>query len=254
MHGRRPAEVYASVNATRGQVSPINPHDRRIRLGWEETVTPTDEGMRVFHGIWFNSEKFQILRDRLNGKVKVFIDPDDLNSATVVLPGVKDRVEVALQVTVFADMTLPEVLRLMAEYRREDPDSPEIYEDRIMRARRQRCDQIKAIGVEHNLPRSYSTVAECREMAKAVFAGARAIRSQPLAGTIRPGEITNIQPSDGVFIVGIDDSSASTTGDLDYASDDAGSGYGGTSDTVSSEGEPKRTNKPVKRIRPVWLL
>lgn len=246
MHGRRPAEVYASVNATRGQVAPIDRHDRRIRLGWEEAVTPTDEGVRVFRGIWFNSDEFQILREPVVGKVKVFIDPDDLNGATVVLPGVKDPVEVQLQITAFADMTLPEVLRLMAEYRREDPDSREIFEDRIMRTRRQRYDQIKAIGVEHNLPRSYSTVAECREMAKAVFAGARAIRSQPLAGTTRPGEITNIQPGDGVFFVGVDDSSASTTGDPDYASDDAGSGYGGTSDIVSTEGESKRTNKPVK--------
>ena len=251
MGGRRPTDVYNLINATRGQIAPIDAHDRRIRLGWEESVTPTDEGVRVFHGIYFNSDKFQELRDRVTGKVKVFVDPENLNLATVVLPMVKDPVEVELQITAFADMTLPEVLKLMAEYRREDPDSTEIYEDRIMKTRRQRYDQIEAIGLEHDLSRSYSTVAECREMAKAVFSGARVSRSRPLAGTTRPGQITDVRPSDGVFQVGCLEALGDANDGPANAPDDTGSSQEGNSVFVVPDVEAgKRPRQPNELARP----
>lgn len=207
MGGRRPRDVYETINETRGHIPLIDPHNRRIHLGWEQEVTPTDEGVRLFQGIWFNSDELQKKRDeyRVKGKVKVFVDPDNMNSATVVLPKVKEPVEVHLQMTAFADMTLPEILRLMAEQRREDPESAAFHEDRVMRTRKQRYDQITAIGVEHNLPRSYSTIAECKAMAKAVFSGARVIPSQPILGTTRPGAITDLQPSEGVYRIGLDE-------------------------------------------------
>ncbi|MBJ3762140.1 hypothetical protein ILP92_05215, partial [Maribius pontilimi] len=212
--------------------------------------TPTDEGVRVFHGIYFNSDELQVLRDRIKGKVKVFIDPDNLNTASVVLPGIKEPVEVQLQITAFADMTLPEVLKLMAEFRREDPNTSEIHEDRIMRTRRDRYDRIKEIGLEHNLPRSYSTMAECREMARAVFSGARPIRSQPLAGTTRPGDITDIQQGDGVFHVGGVDTASSAPGEPGNASSEVGPSYRETSGILSPEGDQyavaKQPNEPVK--------
>jgi hypothetical protein len=207
------------------------------------------KGVRVFRGIYFNSDQFQVLRDRVRGKVKVFIDPDDLNTATVVLPGVNDPVEVQFQVTAFADMTLPEVLKLMAEHRQEDPSISEIYEDRILQTRRQRYDRIKAIGLEHHLPRSYSTVEECREMAKAVFAGARLTKSQPLAGTTRPGTITDMQPEDGVFRVGVDDTTTDAPFEADDASNDGCLGSGGSRGVALPEAdpvsEPGRSNNPI---------
>lgn len=134
MGGRRPWDVYEAINKTRGQVKVPDPNIRRVHLGWEVSVTPTDEGVRVFGGIWFNSDQLQKAREEnfFNGKVKVFVDPDDLKLATVVMPGEPDLIEVDLQMTVFADMTLGEVLQLMAEYRREDPEVTEIYHDRLM--------------------------------------------------------------------------------------------------------------------------
>lgn len=208
MGGRRPIEVYKTINMTRGQVHPIDPHIRRIQLGWEENVTPTDEGVRVFHGIWFNSDEFQKKREKyaIHGKVKVFVDPDDIKLATIILPKVEEPIEVQLEFTAFADMTLPEVLRLMAELRRENPAVSVFHEDQVMRTRIRRQAQLKAIGVEHDLPRSYSTVEECRNMSKVVFAGARMIRSKPSGGTTRPGEITSVHPSDGVYSLGGQDS------------------------------------------------
>src|SRR5690606_9794000 len=130
---------------------------------------------------------------RVTRKVKVFVDPDDMNLATVILPDAKQPIEVQLQITAFADMTLPEVLKLMAEQRREHPEIAEFHHDQVMRTRAQRHEKVTAIGVEHGLSRSYSTVEECKAMARAVFAGARVHRPQAPEATTRPGEIMSLQ-------------------------------------------------------------
>lgn len=204
MGGRRPWDVYQEINRTRGQVELRDPNTRRIHLGWEVEATPSDEGVRVFGGIWFNSDELQNISDDpfFKGPVRVFVDPDNLNIATVLMPGYPDPIEVHLQMTVFADMTLGEVLQLMAEYRREDPETTEIYHDRLMQAKIRRFADISSIGVEHDLPRSYTTIEECKAMARAVFAGARVIRTETLPGTTAPDAITNLGPGAGVFQIG----------------------------------------------------
>ena len=94
------------------------------------------------------------------------------------------------------------------------------------------------------------TVAECREMARAVFSGARPIRSQPLAGTTRPGDITEIQPGDGVFQVGGGDTASDAPGEPGNATSEVGPSYRETSGILSPEGdqyaEAKQPNEPVK--------
>jgi hypothetical protein len=240
MGGRRPSEVYRTINETCGQIPPVDPHIRRIQLGWRDEVTPTDEGVRVFSGVWFNSADLQRKREEygVKGKVKVHVDPDDMNLATVILPGAPEPIEVRLQITAFADMTLPEILRLMAELRREDPETAAFHDDRVMRTRLQRHAQIEAIGVEHDLPRSYSTVEECQAMGKAVFSGARVVRSEPLAGTISPGELTNLTPSGAVYRIGNQDGPIDATAeeiDAVDTPDDEGRGFPGTSAIVKTD-------------------
>lgn len=200
---RAEGQVGLLINETRGQIPPVDPHLRRINLGWEQEVTPTDEGVRVFEGIWFNSTELQVRREELGvtGKVKVFVDPDDMNLATVILPKGMQPIEVQLQVTAFADMTLPEVLKLVAEHRREHPDIAEFHHDQVMRTRLDRNARITAIGVEHGLSRSYSTVHECQAMARAVFSGARVKRPQAPVAATRPGDVTSLQAS-GAYAIG----------------------------------------------------
>lgn len=204
MGGRRPWDVYQEINETRGQIALPDPNNRRIHLGWEVSATPSDEGVRVFGGIWFNSPELQVVRDEqfFKGKVQVFIDPDNLQIATVLMPGYPKHIEVHLQMTVFADMTLGEVLQLMAEYRREEPATTEIYHDRLMEVRTRRFADISSIGVEHDLPRSYTTIEECKAMARAVFSGARVIRTETLPGTTAPDAITKLDSSAVVFAIG----------------------------------------------------
>ncbi|MBU2936462.1 MULTISPECIES: DDE-type integrase/transposase/recombinase [Pacificibacter] len=202
--GRRPWDVYQEINETRGQIAAVDPHTRRIHLGWEACATPSDEGVRVFQGIWFNSDELQAAREEqfFEGKVKVFVDPDNLNIATVLMPGFRDPIEVILQTSAFADMTLGEVLQLVAEYRREDPEVTELYDDRLLEARSRRYNDISTISVEHDLPRSYTSIEECKTLAKAAFAGARTIRTQRLAGTARLDAVTKIDQNEGIIPLG----------------------------------------------------
>jgi putative transposase len=204
MCGRRPWDVYKEINNTGGHIDAPDPNTRRFHLGWEVSATPSDEGVRVFEGIWFNSDELQVAREEnfFSGQVRVFVDPDNLNIATILMPGVRDPIEVVIQTTVFADMTLGEVLQLVAEYRREDPDVTEIYNDRLIEARTRRYADISAIGVEHDLPRSYTTIEECKALAKAAFAGARIIRTKRLPGTVASDAVTKLDPSEGIFSLG----------------------------------------------------
>jgi putative transposase len=160
----------------------------------------------VFGGVWFNSTELQVRREELGvtGKVKVFVDPDDMNLATVILPRGKQPIEVQLQITAFADMTLPEILKLMEEQRREHPEIADFHHEQVMRTRLDRHAKIMEIGVESGLSRSYSTVEECRTMARAVFSGARVLRPQAPVATTRPGETTSLQASGEVYARGDD--------------------------------------------------
>lgn len=208
--GRRPFDVYKQISETRGCIPQIDPNLRRIHLGWKQQIIPTDEGVRVFGGIWFNSYELQRKLDNLPLKVKiaVFVDPENLATATVLLPSHKDPIEAPSQITAFADMTLPEVLNLMAEWPREGPRSREIDEDRVMRLRRERFDQLRSIGVERRLSRSYSTIEECQKKASAVFVGARLIPSDEMAICVAPGGITDIGKAPNIYLIGGDDGEA----------------------------------------------
>nr|WP_319947063.1 hypothetical protein [uncultured Shimia sp.] len=214
MGGKRPAEVLKELNATRGLFRPMNEDDRRIHLGWKEEVTPNDEGVRVLSGVWYNSNEFQIAVDKKPGaKVSVFIDPDNLNEATAVIPGVEGTFRLQLQITAFRDLTAPEALDVTQAFRREHPDITEIHEDRLATTRSQRFDQLRKIGIENNLARIYSTAAECNAKAAKVFAGSRIVQTAHCAQTVHPGEINSCLKGPGVFQIGEDEGVVERNGD-----------------------------------------
>lgn len=203
MGGRRPAEVFKELNRTRKLMAPINEDVRRIHLGWKVEATPNDEGVRVFGGLWYSSNELQKYVDRPNvRKVSVFVDPDNVTEATVVIPGFDEVLRVQLQITAFADLTLPQVLNLMETYRKEAPNVTELHEDRLAKTRRERHDRLNALGVERRLQRSFSTFEECYAKGKAVFAGARIIPSTVTTDTVRAGSIMDQMEGDGIFKIG----------------------------------------------------
>ena len=160
------------------------------------------------------------------------------------------------------------LLQLMAEYRREDPETTDIYHDRLMQAKIRRFDDISTIGVEHDLPRSYTTIEECKAMAKAVFAGARVIRTETLPGTTAPDAITDLAPGAGVFQIGggasvIDGTANADPLDADgdkfnpdgpsMALDDEPHTPPSDASTPPSPRKPRVQNKPAKLARPINL-
>lgn len=206
MWGRRPAEVYQEVYKTREIFEPMDPDLRRIHLCWQEKVIPTSEGIRVFSGIWFNSPELQQAIEDTDGydrsrkrQVSVFVDPDNLNEATVVLPRTTAPIRVQLQTSVFADMTINEVLNLVRAYRKEDPATTELYEDRLAKVRRERRDILERIGVEKGLSRSYQTLAEIKAKARIIFQGARVIASNGVQGAANAGQLTAERPNGKIF-------------------------------------------------------
>lgn len=203
MGGRRPAVVIEEQNRTRGLFKAVDEDQRRIHLGWKLNVTPNDEGVCVFSGLWFNSDEFQLAVDAYRGgKVSVFVDPENVNEATALIPGNATIFRLQLQVTAYADLTVPEALELTQAYRFEHPDVVEIHEDRIASTRRKRHDMLRKISVEKKLSRSYSTFDECITQARHVFGGARIIPTTDAGPTVRPGEINSSFDGPGIFQIG----------------------------------------------------
>ena len=202
MGGRRPAEVYKELNRTRGVFKFSNETTRRIHLGWKFDVKPNDEGVRVLSGLFYSSEEFQRDVDDWPSKVSVFIDPDNLNEATAVVPGRKGEYRLALQTTVFADLTASEFLGVMESYRREDPEMTILYEDRIAKVRLERFEMLKKIGVERRLPRSFVTIEEAKAKARSLFSGARMAVTAVPSHTVAPGSLTVCNDGPGVLSIG----------------------------------------------------
>ena len=64
-----------------------------------------------------------------------------------VFPNEEQVFRLRLQITAFADLTLPEVFELLQAHRRENPDVSEIYEDRIIATRKKLYAELNRIGV-----------------------------------------------------------------------------------------------------------
>jgi hypothetical protein len=211
MGGRRPAEVLKALNNERGLFRPLDEDQRRIHLGWNFHATPNDEGVRVLSELRYNSEQLQRVVDEIpHTKVSVYLDPDNVNEATAIVSGVSEIFRLQLQVTAFSDLTVAEVLEITEAHLRESPDAAVVYQDRIMSTRRKLYDQLRRIGVENKLPRSYSTFEECEEKARHVFRGVRIEQSNSEHKTVRPGEITSSNGGPGVYPLGADNSPTAT--------------------------------------------
>lgn len=253
--GTGPGRIPKSANESRGCVAPIDANIRRINLGWEEKVTPSHEGVRVFHGIWFNSDRLQqeLDENRIEGKVSVYVDPDDVSRATVVLPGVKHPIEVDFQITAYADLTVPQVLQLMALWCKEHEETAEIHNDRLIQLRRKRSEELDEIARRHRLARSYSTIEECQKKAGELFRASRVIRSTQLADTTLPGKIANLENGPSVFNIGKESTlikgQISSASEVDFSDTTlARSALAGSSEDAQSGRDNTTARSPTKNI------
>ncbi len=133
MFGRTPYEVMQQTLREQGMIPPPSPHDRRVHLGKMARATPNDEGIRAF-GLPYQSTEFQKLRDLYRGKWAVYLDPDDLRAATVLIEGYKEPIEAQLTATFFADLDFYEAKAIIEECRRQNPRNANPSEHHLMEA------------------------------------------------------------------------------------------------------------------------
>ena len=202
MGGRRPTEVYRELNETRGIFRPLDEYLRRIHLGWPFKLKANDEGVRVLEGLFYPCDEFEFAIEGYQGKVAVLLDSDNMNFATAVISYNPKLYRLALQTTVFTDLTVSEFLELMTQYRRENPELTTLYEARIAKVRFERQDQLKKIGVERRLPRSYVNVGEARKKAKSLFASFQLVTTHVPIDTVAPGTLATAISSPGILPLG----------------------------------------------------
>ncbi|AUJ63271.1 hypothetical protein B9057_06070 [Aestuarium zhoushanense] len=190
---KRPIELFREINETRGIFKVADPDQRRIHLGHKVKVTPTDEGVCVFGCIWFSSLQFQKAMDRWKRtKVSVYVDPNDLNHATILVPGEAQPFRVDLQTSFFADMSLLEVMTLLERYRYEHPRQTEIYEDQLAALRRDRYDELKRLELERNADPSSFSLEAIKRKADFVLRGARVNFTSSLPFTTSPDDLMSV--------------------------------------------------------------
>jgi hypothetical protein len=189
MMGARPANMAQAVNDEYGMILPPPDHDRRIQLGWASEVKITDEGVKVFN-LPYSSKALQQLRDEVTGKVTVYVDPDNIADATVLIVGHPDPILVELKWTAMRDLTLPEFLEVALQARKETPEETRLIESQLARIRGARENHMKNLAIENKLPRSFMTLAEANAKARVIRSGLHESRPEkPMAGTTPAGGI-----------------------------------------------------------------
>ena len=188
MMGQRPIDRAAELNAGEGAIMPPSAHDRRIHLGWMERRRVTDDGVRAF-GLPFNSAELQYVRDNISGRVAIYVDPDCIKHATVLIENHQDPILVELSWSAMQDLTLPEFLAVLEQAWTEDPHTTALRESQLARIRARISDQLADIALERGLARSFMTVDEAREKAARYTAGVHTSHPEPLAGTLHPDDI-----------------------------------------------------------------
>lgn len=125
-------------------------------------------------------------------KVSVYVDPNDLNHATILVPGEAQPFRVDLQTSFFADMSLLEVMTLLERYRYEHPRQTEIYEDQLAALRRDRYDELKRLELERNADPSSFSLEAIKRKADFVLRGARVNFTSSLPFTTSPDDLMSV--------------------------------------------------------------
>lgn len=198
MFGRRPIEVAKDVAENAGEILPPTAHDLRIHLGFEVRCKITHEGVKAF-GLPFNSVELQAAGEIHRGKVKVFVNPDDISFATVLIEGRSAPIAAELSWTAVQDLTLPEFFEAAELARKSDPQLTQEFESTLNSVVRERFDHMERIASEKKLPRSYITIAEAERKASEILRGVHSARTIPHEGSATPGSLNELSMQDGAY-------------------------------------------------------
>lgn len=198
MMGRRPIEAAKQIEETEGAVFPPAAHDLRIHLGFKHQCKITHEGVKAF-GLPFNSVELQRAGETFRGKVTVFVNPDDIGFATILLEGHLKPILAELSWTEMKDLTLSEFFIYAQLARAEDPQLTKGFEETMNRVRRERADHMARIAAEKKLPRSFMTYAEAQKLSEELLTGVHSSRTVEIEGAVTPGSLSDPFLNDGRY-------------------------------------------------------
>lgn len=201
MMGRRPIVAAEEINGKYGAILPPAAHDFRIQLGFKHRCQISHEGVKAF-GLPYNSPELQLAGERAKGKVTVFVDPDQIAFATVLLEGRSDPILADLSWTAMSDLTLKEFFTVAESARAEDPELTEAFESTLSRVRQERFSQLADIASKRKLPRSYMTLEEANKKAHVILAGVHSSRVIEVEGAAQPGSLNDECLSQGAYVIG----------------------------------------------------
>lgn len=201
MMGRRPIRAAEEINEKYGAILPPTAHDFRIQLGFKKRCQISHEGVKVF-GLPYNSPELQLAGEQAKGKATVFVDPDHIAYATVLLEGHSEPILADLSWTKMSDLTLKEFFTIAEAARAEDPQLTASFEGTLVRVRQKLSKQLADIASKHKLTRSFMTLEEADSKAKALLAGVHSPRVPELAGTTKPGSLSDDDLSQGAYTIG----------------------------------------------------
>ena len=175
MFGRCPLDVAEAIMNEYGCIPPIPAHDRRISLGISAELTPQKIGVSFRDGLVYHSDELQKTRDKVRPaqQVTLYVDPDDLAEATICTPDAPEPLAVALQNTVYIDLTLAEYDAEITRLRSKDPRRAADHAKTRIDSYNKRKAEVSAIEKARKPPRATSTQSELERQTKVVQGGPR---------------------------------------------------------------------------------
>jgi hypothetical protein len=198
MMGRRPIEAAKQIKEFEGAVFPPAAHDLRIHLGFKHQCKITHEGVKAFE-LPFNSVELQRAGETFRGKITVFVNPDDISFATILLEGHLKPILAELSWTEMKDLTLSEFLIYAQLARAEDPQLTKGFDETVNRVRRERADHMARIAAEKKLPRRFMTLTEGHKLSEELLTGVHSTRIVEVEGAITPGSLNDPLLDDGRY-------------------------------------------------------
>ncbi|SFE92644.1 transposase family protein [Roseivivax sediminis] len=233
MFGRTPKSVAEFQNEHYGCLPAPDPITRRIHLGHKIEAKPSAQGVKAYdlpyQAIWTTDDAAADgvagdglidLREFTSEKVSIYIDPDHLRYATIIVPGQAGPFVAELTITAFRDLSLAEYLGVLEEYCRMHPDAEQLAAETMLSAISDMRKQIHEAVREKGTPRSFMTIEEANAKARAFTAGRNFGDRGSIPGCVPPGSICGDLPDVEEAVAGDEPSAQVNGGHYDEHRDD----------------------------------
>ncbi|WP_177172624.1 Mu transposase C-terminal domain-containing protein [Loktanella sp. DSM 29012] len=186
MFGATPWQKFEEVRERSDGIDAPSAEMLRLHLGEEEQATTSSEGVK-FMGIPYNSSALQRFAGGARKKCTVMLNPDDPRQVTILNAETKDLITADLTMTIFADLTLEEILAVKRAAIEANPGLRTLHEEHLAEARRRRVRE-SGFFPDSDLPSSYARIDKLWKFA-ADMANVELVSMSRSVTTVAPGSI-----------------------------------------------------------------